>query len=479
MNLGQKFEETCLHHPDNVALIFEGQTITYRALNRSVNALAHHFQTLGIRKEDKVALMLPNCPEFVITYFAAQKIGAVAVTLNTLSTSHELRYLLENSDARIIVTQQHLAKRFEDIRTDLPLCQHLLTTDDIQRIGAEGSISIDTPDIALDDPAVMIYTAGLTGKPLGAVLTHRNLLMQATLLKVICNCTEQSRGLAVIPLFHSFGAVANMLGPLWVGASVVLMEDFIVDGIFKAIEKERVTYITGVPRLFMSMILHDKANQYDLSSLKFGITGGSAMPPEFIVTFKEKFGVLLVEGYGLTETSPICSVSRLNMPVKPGSIGIPVPGVRIRVVDEAGRDLPPGKIGELLIKGDNVMQGYYKDPERSAQVLRDGWLHTGDLGRLDEDGYLFLTGRMKRMVITSGFNVYPAEVETILEMHPFVQAARIESMPNLIRGEIVKARIVLKPGMPPDNQSIMKHCRQHLSTYKLPRKIEFVDKLEG
>jgi len=480
MNLGQKLEETCHNYSDNTALVFEDQTITYHTLNQSVNALANYFRTLGLQKDDKVALMLPNCPEFVITYFAAQKIGAVAVTLNVLSTSYELRYLLENSDARVFVTQPHLTRRYEEIREQLPLCRHLLTTADLQKITAAGPFTIDMPDIAPDDPAVMIYTSGLTGRPLGVVLTHQNLLTQSTLIQVICNGNEQFKALAVIPHFHSFGAVGNMLGPMWVGAGVVLMEHFTVDGIFKAIEKEKITYIAAVPRLFIGMIFHDKLDHYDVSSLKFCITGGSAMPPEFITLFKEKFGVLLIEGYGLTETSPVCSVSRLDMPLKPGSIGIPIPGVQVRVVDTTGRDLPSGETGELLIKGDNVMKGYYKDPERTAQVIRDGWLHTGDLARIDTDGYIFLTGRMKRMVITSGFNVYPAEVETILEMHPTVQTARVVSMPNLIRGEVVKALVVLKPGieMPADGKAIIRHCRQYLSSYKVPRKIEFVDKIE-
>jgi long-chain acyl-CoA synthetase len=256
------------------------------------------------------------------------------------------------------------------------------------------------------------------------------------------------------------------------------MERFTLDSIFKAIENERVNYIAAVPRLFMGMVFHDKADQYNVSSLEFCITGGSAMPPEFIPLFKEKFGVLLVEGYGLTEASPVCSVSRLEMPVKPGSIGIPIPGARAKVVHETGAELPIGEIGELVIQGENVMKGYYKNQEMTDKVIRNGWLHTGDLARIDEDGYIFLTGRLKRMVITSGFNVYPVEVETVLDMHPSVQSSRIVSKPDLLRGEIVKALIVAKPGIAPDEKAIMKHCRTYLSSYKIPREIEFVDKIE-
>ena len=477
-SLGQMLEETCRRYPDNIALIYEDQHIDYRMLDRAVSALANHFLALGLGKDDKAAIMLPNCPEFVIAYFACQKIGAVAVTLNVLSTAYELRHLLEDSDARVFITQPALARRFEDIRNDLPLCRHLLTTEDMKRIAAAGPFTIDITDISSDDPAVMIYTSGLTGKPLGAILTHQNLLTQSDLIRLVCKGTEHFRSLAVIPLFHSFGAVVNMLAPIRVGARIVLMERFTLDSIFKAIEKERVNYIAAVPRLFMGMVFHDKADQYNVSSLEFCITGGSAMPPEFIPLFKEKFGVLLVEGYGLTEASPVCSVSRLEMPVKPGSLGIPIPGARAKVVHETGAELPIGEIGELVIQGENVMKGYYKNQEMTDKVIRNGWLHTGDLARIDEDGYIFLTGRLKRMVITSGFNVYPVEVEAVLNMHPSVQSSRIVSKPDLLRGEIVKALIVAKPGIAPDEKAIMKHCRTYLSSYKIPREIEFVDKIE-
>jgi long-chain acyl-CoA synthetase len=478
INLAQMFRQTCSRYAGNTALIYEEQTIDYRTLERSVNALAHHLQTFGIRNNDKVALMLPNCPEFVVAYFACQLIGAVAVTLNVLSTPYELNHLLSDSDARVFITQPPLVRRFEEIKSNLPLCQHLLTTDDLKRITESGPFTVDIPEIAPEDTAVMIYTSGLTGKPLGAMLTHHNLLTQSDLIRAVCMGTEHYRSLAVIPLFHSFGAVVNMLAPIRVGASIVLMERFTLDSIFRTIEKEKVTYIAAVPRLFMGMVFHDKADQYDVSSVQFCITGGSAMPPEFIPLFKEKFGILLVEGYGLTEASPVCSVCPLERPVKPGSIGTTIPMAEARVMDENGRELPLGQIGELVIRGENVMKGYYKNPEMTARVIRNGWLHTGDLARIDEDGYIFLTGRIKRMVITSGFNVYPVEVEQVLDMHPDIRTSRIVSKPDLIRGEIVKALIVPKPGITPDEKSIMRHCRTYLSSYKIPREIEFVDKIE-
>ncbi len=480
MNLGRMLEETTERYPGNIAFIHDKCRMTYEELNGAANALAHHFRDLGLGKGDKIAIMLPNCPEFIISYFAAQKLGAVAVTLNVMSTSYELRHLLSDSDAKLFITQTPLAKRYEEIKGELPLCKHLLTTAGMDsdcpftRILHDNPRTWEMPEIEPDDPAVMIYTSGLTGRPLGAVLTHANLMTQAVLFEKEFDGTPQERGLAVIPFFHSFGAAANMLTAFYIGASVVLMERFTLESIFVAMERERVTYACSVPRMFLGILFHQGGEKFDLSALRFCITGGSAIPGEFLTLFREKFGVPLLEGYGLTEASPICTITMLHMPQKPGSIGTPIAGLEARIVDDDGVELPRGQIGELIVRGKNIMKGYYKDERASAEVIRDGWLHTGDLGRMDEDGYIFLTGRKKRMIITSGFNVYPREVEIVLEMHPAVAAARVESKEDMMRGEIVKALIVRKPGMHADEKEILRHCRAYLSSYKLPREVEFV-----
>ena len=484
MSLGNMLAESAGRFAENIAIIHGERRITYRELNRAACALGNHLRSLGLGKGDKVALMLPNCPEFVIAYFAVQKIGGIAVTLNVQSTPYELTHLLGNSDSRCLITQGALAKRLDEIQSKLPLCGHIITTngpDDaspFREIVAKGPFTEEIPELAGDDPAVMIYTAGLTGKPLGAVLTHRNLLTQSVLLQTICHMDDRNTGLAVIPFFHSFGAVANMLAPLRIGAGAVLMERFTLDGIFGAIEREKVTYLAAVPRLFLGMLFHPGTEKYRTDSLKFCVTGGAAMPPEFIPLFEERFGARILEGYGLTEASPVSSFSRLDIPQKPGSIGIPIPGVEARIVDDEDRELPRGSVGELILRGDNIMKGYYNDAEMTAQVLKGGWLHTGDLGRMDEEGYLFLTGRKKRMIITSGFNVYPREIEIVLGLHPAVQEVRIVGKEDLLRGEIVKALVVKKPGAAVEDKELLKHCRTYLSTYKVPREIEFVERIE-
>ncbi|MRR16666.1 MAG: long-chain fatty acid--CoA ligase [Deltaproteobacteria bacterium] len=481
MNMVRMLQETTERYPENPAVIFDGQQITYKDLNRYVEALARHLQELGVVKGNQIAILLGNCPEFVISYFAALRLGAVAVTLNVMSTSYELQHLLEDSEARVLITAEGLAKRFAAVRKELPLCRHLMTTTGLKPGSAFYEIiesdghPVRPPELGEEDPAVMIYTAGLTGKPMGAVLTYQNLATQAELLRTICGGTAADRALAAIPFFHSFGASVNMLSPLAVGASVVLMDRFTVEGLLAAIQKERVTYITGVPRLFMAMLFSEKRKDYDLSSLRFGITGGAATPPELFAEYEKHFGIPVLEGYGLTETSPCCIFSHPDRVQKPGSIGTVLPGVEAKIVDDAGREAAAGVTGELLIRGRVVMQGYYHEEAATAEVIRDGWLHTGDLAHRDEEGYIFLDGVKKRMIITSGFNVYPKEVELVLDMHPAVAHSRVVGERDLMRGEVVKAIIVKKAGSTADDKEIIQHCRGYLSSYKVPREVVFED----
>lgn len=487
ISLGQMLAESGRRFPASVALIQEEKSLTYEELNQGVNSLGNHLRAAGIKQGDKIALLLPNGLEFVMAYFAAQKLGAVAVTLNMLSTAYELRHLLGNSEAKCLITTTMLAGKFEEIRSDLPLCTYLLLYDEQQPAASPfrqaieaGPFTLEMPDIGMDDPAVMIYTAGLTGYPLGAVLTHRNLYAQADLLRSTCGVTAQDRGIAIIPFFHSFGAAVNLLCVIRLGASVVLMDNFSVDGLFQAIEREKITFLAAVPRVFLGMILQAEKKKYDLNTLKLCISGGSTMPVEYFSRFEEKFGLKIMEGYGLTEAAPVCSVNRPALPHKPGSIGTIVPCVEeARIVDETGRPLPTGAEGELIIRGINVMQGYYRDEAATAQVIKGGWLYTGDLARIDADGYIFLTGRKKRMIITSGFNVYPREVEMVLNLHPAVKESRAVAKPDLLRGELVKALIVKNPEVNVEGKELVRHCRRYLSAYKVPRDIEFVESIDN
>jgi len=481
MNLVSLIEEAALNFAERPALISENQCISYHQLNRLVNSVAHLLKKTGIKKDDKIALMLPNIPEFVYSYFAAVKLGAVAVTLNTSSTAHELSYFLENSEAKVLITMESARKRYEEIQDRLSTCKTLINVDSspsLKRALAEGPFANPSIPIDPDDPAVMIYTSGLTGKPLGAVLTHRNLNSQSRLILSLVQRTPSDKGLSLIPLFHSFGATANMIAIMRAGCSVVMMDRFTMDGLFSTIQKERITYFCAVPRLFLGMMFYEGATGYDISCLNVCITGGSPMPADFIPAFEKQFGVKILEGYGLTEASPVCTFTRTDKIRKPGSIGTAIPNTIIKIVDEAGSELPRGEIGELIVHGENVMKGYYNDGAATASVIKDGWLYTGDLGKMDQDDYIFLTGRKKRMIITSGFNVYPREVENVLNQHPAVQASRVVAKEDLMRGEIVRAEIVKKDGVLIDDKEILKHCRIYLSSYKVPREVEFVTKIQ-
>ena len=485
INLALLLEESAHNYTDRTVLISEGQRVNYGQLNRNVNAVAHLLKQTGVGKGDKVALMLPNIPEFFYCYFAAVKLGAVAVPLNTTSTPYELGYLLENSDAKVLMTVEAARKRYEEIQNKLSPCRNLITIDSpdenspFRKALKAGDFSNPAETISPDDPAAIIYTSGLTGKSLGAVLTHRNLYSQSHLIHSFVKRTHLDIGLSLIPLFHSFGSTVNMINVVRTGCSVVMMDRFTMEGLFSAIQKEKITYICAVPRLYLGMMFHEGAANYDVSSLDVCVTGGAPMPAEFIPAFEKQFGVKIVEGYGLTEASPACSFNMFERPQKPGSIGMAIPGTKIKIVDENGRELPRGEIGELVVKGDNVMQGYYKDKAATASVIRDGWLYTGDLGKMDGDDYIFLTGLKKRMIITSGFNVYPKEVEDVLYMNPAVQAVRVVGKKDLMRGEIVKAEIVKNDGSLIDEKEILKYCRIYLSPYKVPREVEFVRKLDN
>ncbi len=484
MNLALFMEEIAGNFAERTALIADNQRISYAQLNRSVNAVAHLLHKMGITKGDKIALMLPNIPEFIYCYFAAVKIGAVAVPLNTTATTYELSFLLENSDAKMLLAMEMARKRYEEIQGKLTNCQQIITVDSADQNSlfkkALAAGPFHNPAIAIDpeDPAAIIYTSGLTGRPLGAVLTHRNLYSQSFLMSDVVKISQEDKGLSIIPLFHTFGATVNMIAFLRVGSSVVMMDRFTMDAIFNAIEKEKITYIAAVPRLYLGMMFHEGAAKYNVNSLNICVTGGAPMPPEFMPEFEKKFGVKILEGYGLTEASPCCSFNRIDMVNKPGSIGTVLPDVEIKIIDDQGREVPRGQIGELIVRGDNVMKGYYKDDAATATVIKNGWLYTGDLGKMDEDDYIFLTGIKKRMIITSGFNVYPREVENVLNLHPDVQDSRVVGKADLMRGEIVKAEIVTKAGATIDDKEIMKHCRIYLSPYKVPREVEFVSKLE-
>ena len=474
MNIYSWLKDHALSRPGKAALRYRDTVISYAELAELTGSLATALKGAGIGRGDHVTIVLPNIPEFVISYMAVVGIGAVAVPVNPSFTSRELSHVLKDSESRALIMEAPKAGTYESIRS-----QHPLST--VITAGEGGNFSEWTSgpgrdvmeDMDPDDVAVMIYTAGLTGYPMGAMLTQRNLDHNSNLMHLCANADHTDTSLTIIPCFHSFSASVNMLAMLRYGGTVHLLKGLDFKELNTILSQGAITTVCAVPTLFFALTQHPDLQGIDYTKMRVLIAGGSALPREIYDEFKERFGADIRQGYGITEASPVCAFNDIHNPIKPESIGKPVPGVTARIVDDHGRDLGTGEHGEILFKGPNVMKGYYRREKETAEILRDGWLFTGDLGYLDEDGYLYITGYKKEMVITSGFNVYNKEVENVLNSIPGVKDCVITGIPDLVRGAIIKAFVVTEdPAL--TEAEVKKLARRMLASYKTPRKVVFV-----
>lgn len=483
MNLADQLDTSAKRFPDKLAVVSEDEKMTYAGLKGAVDGLASAMNSLGISRGDRVAVMLPNGPDFVASYYAIVKMGAVAVTLNVMSTPYELVHVMRDCRPKVLITIPQLAAGFTRARKMGADCDVLITSGDcpgaknMRHLISAVRRSFSSEDMAPDDPAVIIYTAGLCGRSMGAVLTHNNLISNSEVLELCADGTESEVGAAVVPFFHSFGATVNMNCFIRLGATICTMKRFDVALFFKLLEENKVTFIAAVPALFFGMVRHPLTGSTDLSNIRLCVSGGSKLQPPVMEAFRKKFPFPLLEGYGLTEASPVSTFCRTYREYKPGSVGQPVCFVEVRVRGESGENLDPGGKGEVVVKGPNVMKGYLNSEEGTKQVIKDGWLYTGDLGYMDEHGYLFLTGHKKDMIITSSFNVYPPEVEEVLNNHPAVEEGAVVGAHDPVRGEAIKAFVVLKKGERATEKDIVRHCREYLSAYKVPRTVEFLPEL--
>jgi long-chain acyl-CoA synthetase len=341
--------------------------------------------------------------------------------------------------------------------------------------------AFDTVATQADDTAVILYTSGTTGQPKGAELTHSNMILNARLSDTQYHAEPDDVHLVTLPLFHSFGQTVQMNTGFYNKAALSLLPRFDADAALTIMERDNVTIFAGVPTMYWAMLHHPDLGKFDIAKiarhLRLAVSGGAAMPVEVMRAFGEKFGVQILEGYGLSETSPVATFNRLDRPAKPGSIGLPVWGVQVRIVDPMDNDVPQGEMGEILLKGHNIMKGYYKRPEATAEAMRGGWFHTGDLARMDEEGYIYITDRVKDMIIRGGFNVYPREIEEVMMTHPSVSLAAVVGVPHERHGEEVKAYVILKPGQMVDDEELIAWCRGCMASYKYPRVIEFREAL--
>jgi len=467
--LGQLLAEAAANWPDRPALALGELRLNYAELSAQVDQAAAALSALGLERGDRLALMLPNCPQFPLGLFAAARLGAVAVPINPLLSAQEVHFVLADSQAKVLLTIGPLQELAQAVKPNLPALRHVVIAEQAALSAAGEPVTL--PDVGPDDTAVLFYTSGTTGRPKAAMLSHHNLVSDAESCARALPLNSDDSFCCVLPFFHSFGATVCIVLPVLVGARMVLAARFAPRETLRLVEAQRCTLLAGVPSMYGLMLSLKQLEAFDLSSLRIVVSGGAPLPVEVIHQFKARFGFELLEGYGPTEASPVVTVTPLTGLHKPGSVGPPLPGVEVRIVDDQGQELPVGEVGEIAVRGENVMQGYYHQPEATAAAIRDGWLHTGDLGRLDEDGYLYIVDRKKDMIIVGGMNVYPREVEDVLHQHPVVAEAAVIAVPCALRGEAPVACVTLREGQQASERELTEYCRQRLAAFKVPRRV--------
>ncbi len=471
--------------PHRPAFVFRERRLSYAEVHARAWRVGALLETLGVRRGDRVVLVLPNAPEFGVGYFGILAAGATVVPLNPLLKAEEVRFILEDSRPAAVVCVTMTYPLVQGARRGLgrPIPAMVLDpTASGLEAGDTAWGTADTlsraapPPLEAEDVAACLYTSGTTGRPKGAMLTHRNLLANIQSFQEILAVTEEDVFLTVLPMFHAFAATVMFLEPLSVGATIVVEPRFAPDLILKAILEHRVTLFAGVPTMF-AVLAGLPRSAGDLSAWRLCISGGAPLPPAVLEAFEAKYGVPIFEGYGPTECAPVLTVNPPRGVRKVGSVGPAIPRVELKIVDEAGAVVPMGHVGEIVARGPNVMRGYWNRPGETAEVLWDGWYHTGDLGRVDEDGYYYIVDRKTDLILVGGLNVYPREVELVLADHAAVAEAAVIGMPDPVRGEAPKALVVLREGQRADPQELLQWCRQRLANYKVPRAIALVPSL--
>ena len=502
------YQDAACDYPNNTSMIFYGRRITYREGWDSIRALATALHKLGIKKGDRVSIYLPNSPQFVISFYAILKLGAIVVQTNPMYVPRELEHILNDSEAETIITLDLLYDRVKQVKDKTRLKRIIVTSirdflpphlrllyplkfigkkkpkieygDGVYRFTDLLATRPEKIHVDIDpkeDVALFQYTGGTTGISKAAMLTHYNLV--ANTMQAVHWLSDRQEGgevlLAVLPFFHVYGMTVGMNFAIYLASTLILVPRFDVKEIVKLIQKYRVTLFPGAPTIYIAVINYKDVKKYDLSSIKACISGSAPLPVKVKEDFERLTGAKLVEGYGLSEASPVTHCNPIYGLNKPGSIGIPFPDTDAKIVDiETGeKEMPVGEPGELIVKGPQVMKGYWNMPEETARVLRNGWLYTGDIARMDKDGYFYIVDRKKEMIIASGYNIYPREIEEVLYKHPKIKEAAVIGVPSGYRGETVKAFVVLREGETATEEEIKQYCRENLARYKVPEFIEF------
>jgi long-chain acyl-CoA synthetase len=482
INVARSVEETARAQPDKAALRFQSRDVTYAALDDEASRIADALLANGLKSGDRIALWLPNIPAFVSAYFGAMKIGAVAVSISSAYKGEEAEYILRDSGARALFTTADLLQEVAAVRASLGALEHVVLAEG----SADGAVTLDgfiarassdvrAVDRGAGDAAAILYTSGTTGKPKGAILTHGNITSNT---RAVLRHARMSAGDVLqlfLPLFHCFGQNFILNSGLAAGATILLHRRWDPKECLPAIAREGVTMFFAVPTIYIGL-LNAGVPKQELQAVRYYFSAAATMPEEVAKKWWDRFGLPIHEGYGLTETSPFAAYNH-DRAYRPGSIGSPVEGVEMRVVGEDDREVPRGTWGEIVIRGPNIMQGYFQKAEESAIALRGGWFHSGDIGYVDADGYFYLVDRVKDMINAAGFKVWPREVEEIIYRHWGVKEAVVVGVPDSIKGEAVKAFIIVKENARIDPAEIIAFCRERIAAYKAPASVEIVAEL--
>ena len=478
MNLASTVTESAQRTPDAAAIRLGEVELSYSRLDDLSARLAARLREKGLEQGDRVGLMLPNVPQFPIAYYGLLRAGEIVVPMNVLLKRREIAFYLEDSGSKLLLAWHGFVEEARagaaDAGAELIEVEPASFAEALQGVEPAPGIA-DTADA---DTAVILYTSGTTGKPKGAELTHANLLRNAEVSsRTTCEIGEGDVVLGALPLFHSFGQTVAMNASLRVGACLTLVPKFEPGEALATIERDRVTHFYGVPTMYGALLHHPEREGFDTSTLRTCITGGASMPVEVLRGFEEAFGAIVLEGYGLSETSPVACSNHPDKERKPGSIGTPIEGVEMQVVDEDDKPVPQGEVGEIVIRGHNIMKGYWQRPDATEEAMRGGWFHSGDMARVDEDGYFYIVDRKKDLIIRGGYNVYPREVEEVLYEHPKIREAAVVGVPHDEWGEEIGAAVVLHEGEEMDPEEASSYVKERIAAYKYPRVVWFLDDL--
>lgn len=494
MNLSSQLHTTAQANGSKVAYRFLDQQKTYAELDAAVTMFACGLYKLGIQKGDHIALITGNSPHYVIGFYGAMRAGATVIPINPIYTADEISYILMNGDVKAVITLDMLLPLVEGLHIHLPAINHYIICETGQsgdvnlskssaaskllpfnQILGMGQEPYEGPVLEEEDVAVILYTSGTTGKPKGAMLTHRNIYRNAMDVGEYLGINAADKVITALPMFHVFCLTVSMNAPLMTGGTIIIIPKFSPAEIYRVAQQYQATIFAGVPTMYNFILQHD-GDKEAFRSLRLCISGGASMPVALLENFEKKFHVQVSEGYGLSEASPVTCFNPLDRPRKAGSIGTSIIHVENKIVNELGEELPPGEVGELIVRGSNVMKGYYKMPEETAFTIKDDWLYTGDLAKMDEEGYFYIVDRKKDLVIVGGYNVYPREVEEVLFAHPDIVEAAVVGVPDSEQGEAVQAFIVRKDTSL-TKEAVRSYCKEHLAKYKNPTLIEFLAEL--